>query len=90
VVLPFTSVGGDTENSYFAAGIADELTSALMQIPGLRLAGRASAARVKEQGSGAREIGEALNVAAVLDGSVRRSGDRIRVSANSRAPATNA
>jgi serine/threonine-protein kinase len=81
VVLPFTSVGGDTANSYFAAGIADELTSALMQIPGLRLAGRASAARIKEQGSGAREIGEALNVAAVLDGSVRRSGDRIRVSA---------
>jgi eukaryotic-like serine/threonine-protein kinase len=81
VVLPFTSVGGDTANSYFAAGIADELASALMQIPGLRLAGRASAARVKEQGGGAREIGEALNVAAVLDGSVRRSGDRIRVSA---------
>jgi serine/threonine-protein kinase len=81
VVLPFTSVGGDTANSYFAAGIADELTSALAQIPGLRLAGRASAARLKEQGGGAREIGEALNVAAVLDGSVRRSGDRIRVSA---------
>ncbi|MBK8249843.1 MAG: protein kinase [Gemmatimonadetes bacterium] len=80
-VLPFTSVGGDTANSYFAAGIADELTSALMQIPGLRLAGRASAARVKEQGGGANEIGSALNVAAVLDGSVRRSGDRIRVSA---------
>ncbi len=81
VVLPFTSVGGDTANSYFAAGIADELNSALMQIPGLRLAGRASAARVKERGGGAREIGEALNVAAVLDGSVRRAGDRIRVSA---------
>jgi serine/threonine-protein kinase len=81
VVLPFTSVGGDTANSYFAAGIADELTSALMQIPGLRLAGRASAARAKEQGGGAREIGEALNVATVLDGSVRRAGDRIRVSA---------
>ena len=81
VVLPFTSVGGDTANSYFAAGIADELSSALTQIPGLRLAGRASAARVKQQGGGAREIGTALKVAAVLDGSVRRSGDRIRVSA---------
>lgn len=80
-VLPFTSVGGDTANAYFAAGIADELTSALMQIPGLRLAGRASAARLKEQGGGAQEIGEALNVTTVLDGSVRRSGDRIRVSA---------
>uniref|UniRef100_UPI00286E610D tetratricopeptide repeat protein n=1 Tax=Gemmatimonas sp. TaxID=1962908 RepID=UPI00286E610D len=81
VVLPFTSVGGDTANSYFAAGIADELSSALTQIPGLRLAGRASAARVKLQGGGAREIGSALKVAAVLDGSVRRFGDRIRVSA---------
>ena len=80
-VLPFTSVGGDTANSYFAAGIADELTSALMQIPGLRLAGRASAARVKEQGRDAQEIGKALNVSAILDGSVRRSGERIRVSA---------
>jgi serine/threonine-protein kinase len=79
VVLPFTSVGGDTANSYFAAGIADELTSALMQIPGLRLAGRASAARVKQQGGGATEIGRTLNVTSVLDGSVRRSGDRIRV-----------
>ena len=81
VVLPFTSVGGDTANSYFAAGIADELATALMQIPGLRLAGRASAARLKEQGRGAKEIGAALSVAAVLDGSVRRAGDRIRVSA---------
>jgi serine/threonine-protein kinase len=80
-VLPFTSVGGDTANSYFAAGIADELTSALSRIPGLRLAGRASAARVKQQGDDARDIGGALNVAAVLDGSVRRAGDRIRVSA---------
>ena len=81
VVLPFTSVGGDTANSYFAAGIADELTSALTQIPGLRLAGRTSAARVKEQGIAAREIGQSLNVGAVLDGSVRRAGNRIRVSA---------
>ncbi len=79
-VLPFTSVGGDTANSYFAAGIADELTSALSRIPGLRLAGRASAARVKEDRTSTREIGRALDVAAVLDGSVRRAGERIRVS----------
>jgi TolB-like protein/Tfp pilus assembly protein PilF len=78
-VLPFTSVGGDTANSYFAAGIADELTSALSRIPGLRLAGRASAARVKHQGDGAGDIGKSLNVSAVLDGSVRRAGERIRV-----------
>ncbi len=80
-VLPFTSVGDDTANSYFAAGIADELTSALTQIPGLRFAGRTSAARVKEQGIAAREIGQSLNVGAVLDSSVGRAGNRIRVSA---------
>ena len=80
-VLPFSSVGGDTANAYFAAGIADELSSALTRIPGLRLAGHASAARVKERGDAAVDIGKALNVGAVLDGSVRRAGNRIRVTA---------
>ncbi len=80
-VLPFSSVGGDTANAYFAAGIADELGSALTRIPGLRLAGHASAARVKERGDAAVDIGKALNVGAVLDGSVRRAGNRIRVTA---------
>jgi serine/threonine-protein kinase len=80
-VLPFASVGGDTANVYFAEGIADELTTALARLPGLRLAGRSSAARYKQRGASAQEIGAALNVGAVLDGTVRRSGDRIRVSA---------
>jgi len=80
-VLPFASVGGDTANAYFAEGIADELTTALARLPGLRLAGRSSAARYKQRGAGAQEIGAALKVGAVLDGTVRRAGDRIRVSA---------
>jgi serine/threonine-protein kinase len=80
-VLPFSSVGGDTANAYFAEGIADELTTALARLPGLRLAGRSSAARYKQQNAGAQEIGKALGVAAVLDGTVRRAGDRIRVAA---------
>ena len=80
-VLPFASVGGDTANAYFAEGIADELTTALARMPGLRLAGRASVARFKERGASPQEIGAALNVVAVLDGTVRRAGDRIRVSA---------
>ena len=80
-VLPFASVGGDTANAYFAEGIADELTTALARLPGLRLAGRSSAARYKERGASAQEIGAALKVGAVLDGTVRRAGDRIRVSA---------
>jgi TolB-like protein/Tfp pilus assembly protein PilF/tRNA A-37 threonylcarbamoyl transferase component Bud32 len=80
-VLPFSSVGGDTANLYFAEGIADELTTALARMPGLTLAGRSSAARFKQQGASAQEIGTALSVGAVLDGTVRRAGDRIRVSA---------
>ncbi|MEP6621543.1 MAG: protein kinase [bacterium] len=79
-VLPFASVGGDTANAYFAEGIADELTTALARLPGLRLAGRSSAARYKQRGAGAQEIGAALHVGAVLDGTVRRAGGRIRVS----------
>ncbi|MDP1861316.1 MAG: protein kinase [Gemmatimonadaceae bacterium] len=80
-VLPFTSVGGDTANAYFAEGIADELTTALARLPGLRLAGRSSSARYKLRGVGPQEVGAALQVGAVLDGTVRRAGDRIRVSA---------
>ncbi|MBW8770251.1 MAG: protein kinase [Gemmatimonadetes bacterium] len=80
-VLPFASVGGDTANVYFAEGIADELTTALARLPELHLAGRSSAARFKQRGASAQEIGTALNVGAVLDGTVRRAGDRIRVSA---------
>jgi len=80
-VLPFGSVGGDTANLYFAEGIADELTTALARLPGLKLAGRSSAARFKQRGASAQEIGAALSVGAVLDGTVRRAGDRIRVSA---------
>ncbi|PYP79812.1 MAG: hypothetical protein DMD35_06765 [Gemmatimonadetes bacterium] len=80
-VLPFASVGGDTANVYFGEGIADELTTALARLPELHLAGRSSAARFKQQGATAQEIGSALGVGAVLDGTVRRAGDRIRVSA---------
>ena len=80
-VLPFSSFGGDTANAYFAEGIADELTTALARLPGLRLAGRSSVARYKQRNASAQEIGTALDVGAVLDGSVRRAGNRIRVSA---------
>jgi eukaryotic-like serine/threonine-protein kinase len=80
-VIPFESVGGDTANAYLAEGIADELTIALARLPELRLAGRSSVAQFKGKGASAREIGAALNVAAVLDGTVRRAGNRLRVTA---------
>ena len=80
-VLPFETVGGDTANAYFAEGIADELTTALSHVPGLRLAGKRSAARFSGRTSTVQEIGEALNVGSVLEGSVRRADNRVRVSA---------
>ena len=79
-VLPFGSIGGDTANAYFAEGIADELGTALARLPGVELAGRVSAAKYKRDGASAQEIGRALNVIAVLDGTVRRDADHIRVS----------
>ncbi len=80
-VLPFTSSGGDTANTYFAEGIADEVTNTLSQVPGVRLAGRSSAARYAGRGASPEEIGRTLRVGNVLDGSVRRAGNRIRVTA---------
>ena len=80
-VLPFESVGGDTANAYFAEGIGDELTTALAQLPGLRVAGRSSASRFKGKGASAKEVGSALGVGSVLDGTVRRAGGRVRITA---------
>jgi TolB-like protein/tRNA A-37 threonylcarbamoyl transferase component Bud32 len=79
-VLPFTATGGDTANAYLAEGIADEVSNTLAQIPGLRLAGRSSAARFAGKNATAQEVGAALNVSTVLDGTVRRVGNQIRVS----------
>ena len=80
-VLPFESVGGDTTNAYFAEGIGEELTTALAQLPGLRVAGRSSAMRFKGKGASAQEVGTALGVSSVLDGTVRRAGGRVRITA---------
>ena len=80
VVLPFESVGGDTANSYFAEGMADELSNALTKLPGLQLAGRSSAATFRGKQKSAQEIGAALNVGGVLEGTVRRADGKIRVS----------
>ena len=80
VVLPFESVGGDTANAYFAEGMADELSNALAKVPGLQLAGRSSAAAFRGKSASPQEIGAALKVGAVLKGTVRRAGDKLRVS----------
>ncbi len=80
-VLPFASLGGDTANAYFAEGMADELTTELAKVAGLRLAATSSAAAYRNKTADVREVGKSLSVAAVLQGSVRREGGRIRVSA---------
>ncbi len=80
-VLPFASVGSDTANEYFAEGMADELTTELAKVSGLRLAAASSAAAYRNKTADVREVGKALNVATVLQGTVRREGTRMRVSA---------
>lgn len=80
-VLPFSWSGSDTANAYLAEGIADEVTMTLSQVPGLRLAGRSSAERFGRRSASPQEVGEALQVEAVLTGTVRRVGDQLRVSA---------
>ena len=80
-VIPFVSVGGDTANVYLADGIADELTTVLSRVPGLRLAGRATAARFKGSTLTATQLGDTLGVRTILLGSFRRAGDRVRVTA---------
>ena len=80
-VLPFTNVGGDPDSEIFSDGIAEELTNALSKLDGLRVVARASAFAFKGKQEDVREIGRRLGVATVLEGSVRRSGNRVRLTA---------
>jgi eukaryotic-like serine/threonine-protein kinase len=78
-VLPFVNTGGDVRDEYFSDGMTDELAHALSKLPGLRIAGRSSSFAFKGRVVAPREIGDALDVDAVVEGTVRRSGDRLRV-----------
>ncbi len=80
-VLPFTNMSPDPENDYFGDGMAEELANALAQLPQLRVAARTSAFQFRGKESDVREIGTRLNVGTVLEGSVRRAGSRLRVTA---------
>jgi serine/threonine-protein kinase len=80
-VLPFVNVGGDTANAYFAEGMADELTTELSKVPGLTLASRSAAFRFRGQNVDVRAVGRELGVGAILEGTVRRAGDRLRLTA---------
>jgi TolB-like protein/tetratricopeptide (TPR) repeat protein len=80
-VLPFTNMSPDPENQYFGDGLTEELINALAQIEGLRVAARTSTFRFRGEGVDLRDIGEKLNVGKVLEGSVRKAGNRLRVTA---------
>lgn len=80
-VLPFVNIGGDPEDEPFSAGLAEELGNALSQIAGLQVAARSSAFAFKDRDVDVREVGAELGVASVVEGSVRRSGGTVRISA---------
>ncbi len=80
-VLPFENLSTDKENEYFGDGLAEEIINALTKIPELRVIARTSAFAFRGKEQDVRAIGERLRVGAVLEGSVRRSGNRIRVAA---------
>jgi serine/threonine-protein kinase len=80
-VLPFVNMSGDKEQEYFSDGLAEEIINVLAHIPGLRVAGRTSSFFFRGKDVEFAEIGERLNVDHILEGSVRKAGSRIRVTA---------
>jgi TolB-like protein/Flp pilus assembly protein TadD len=80
-VLPFSNLTPDPENAWFADGLAEELINALTRIPGLKVTARTSSFAFRDRRADVREIGRELGVGAVLEGSVRRSGTRVRLTA---------
>jgi len=80
-VLPFVNMSRDEENEYFADGLSEELLNVLAKIRGLRVASRTSAFSFKGKGADIPTVAQKLNVATVLEGSVRKAGKRVRITA---------
>ena len=80
-VLPFVNMSGDPKNDYFSDGITEEILDALAQVPNLKVAARTSAFAFKGKAEDLRKVGEVLDVASVLEGSVQQSGDEVRITA---------
>jgi TolB-like protein/predicted Ser/Thr protein kinase len=80
-VLPFANMSADKENEYFSDGLAEEIINVLAHLPGLKVIARTSAFAFRGKEQDIRKIAEALGVSTVLEGSVRRAGSRIRVTA---------
>jgi TolB-like protein len=79
VVLPFANLGGDPEQEYFVDGVTDSLTTDLSRIRGAFVIGRSTAFTYRGKAGDVRQIGRDLNVRYVLEGSVQRSGKRLRI-----------
>ncbi len=80
-VLPFANMSNDPENEYFSDGITEEILNALVKVDGLRVTSRTSSFAFKGKNEDIREIGQRLDVANLLEGSVRKSGNRVRITA---------
>ena len=80
-VLPFVNMSDDPGNEYFSDGLSEELLNALVRIGGLKVTGRTSSFAFKNQNTDLREIGRILNVVHVLEGSVRKYKNRVRITA---------
>jgi TolB-like protein/cytochrome c-type biogenesis protein CcmH/NrfG len=81
LVLPFANLGGDAEQDYFVDGLTDDLTTELSRLPGSFVIARNTAFTFKEKIVDVKQIGRELNVRYVLEGSVRKAGQRVRVNA---------
>ena len=80
-VLPFVNMSSDTEQEYFADGMTEEILNTLVGIPGLQVAARTSAFRYKGERVDIRDVGKALGVSNILEGSIRRAGDDLKITA---------
>ncbi|MFY0685375.1 MAG: tetratricopeptide repeat protein, partial [Balneola sp.] len=80
-VLPFVNMSSDSENEYFSDGLSEELLNALAKVEDMQVAGRTSSFKFKGQNENLTEIGGELGVANILEGSVRKSGNRLRITA---------
>ena len=80
-VLPFENMSADSDQEYFSDGISEELLNVLAHVPGLRVAARTSSFQFKGQNKDIAKIAAALNVAHILEGSVRKSGNKFRITA---------
>jgi TolB-like protein/predicted Ser/Thr protein kinase len=80
-VLPFSNMSADKENEYFSDGLAEEILNSLVRIPGLKVTARTSSFAFRGKEQDIRGIAEALDVKTILEGSVRRAGNRVRVTA---------